>query len=328
MHIAVVIISVADKGVATLSGITRTAVVDGASGVQLSLDDIHPLGGAVVAALAQGDVLVVAEIVLQRAGHHHGRGATASLLVFHLYSHAEVGCQLCHSVALGDGEYAVALVVSQHVVPVIGGLAEVGREFYTLHGAGLLACSAGGIFVVAHNLRSCRSHTACVVVHGLASIAIGGTHVVEGCVLTPAYVVEQRIHHHFGAGACRGVGSQRVVVPVGFHVARVEFHPRAQACRCAVEGEAAAVGIGYDIGKAVLARDDDKALVIAGIEHVVGLYLLGTRLCHSHVAQHSLGRGVGALCDEAACHLLCLGLGDGIGHHVAHGHCYEQEKNG
>ena len=115
----------------------------------------------------------------------------------HVHGNADVVTQCGHGLPLLFGACLRAIVI-KHLVPLVGGTAEVDREFYGVlrvvvqyAGVGVLPHAMVGPLPVAHDLR--RAH--CATAHS-ATLArlVFGTEVVIGCP-RPPFAGEQRRHH-------------------------------------------------------------------------------------------------------------------------------------
>ena len=161
-------------------GNVEEAIKEKGLNYQFGTNDAEPLIAGVVVALAHGHRLIVGEVVAQCRRHHHRVRATALGRILHVNRHAKLGGKRCHSVGLIAGVLHI-IIGGQHAVPVIGGIAEVGRDTLPVDSDGLRACAALGILVIAHNLGNSCGHTAHIVVRS----TISGAHRVVGLALPP-----------------------------------------------------------------------------------------------------------------------------------------------
>lgn len=322
--------AVAHKGV-TAARARRAVVHHGASRLELAVDEVVPVGLAVVVAV--GDVqrgAVVAEVAREGNGDIIGIGTARVAPILHLHGIAGILHELGHSVDAGlvlGSSVAVA-----HVVPVEA------RHRQLLGGGGAIVVAAvavgervGGYdarrrlgpLVVVHHLGYAGGHTPgvgqlarAVAVHKL------GAQVPVGRCLVPLAGDEGGNavacgHWHPGgsahAAARRGVVHHAQRLQLVLIVGEQGLHRRRQAARV----DSALRAIGQHGCSAVVARHDGPALLTArGVEDIVA-GVVGTRAVQAGASLHHFGFRCGGLLPLHESHRLlqCALLRHGTGHH-------------
>ena len=267
--VAVGAVAVDDEGMTAALRASVVAVeggvIDGAVLGNFLIYKVLPSVCAVACGAAEGGVGVVAQLLLEGIEGVAVVGSGGETVV-------HPGCLSAVAHQRGDGSPlgigVGAAVAREHVVPIEGGRSPCRHvDFVGLRGVGFKAGHLGsGVSVVVSNLSHCRGDAAgegCLVGERRA---VG----IVGVALVPRRGEQWRYvgHHAAGAAACATdrVGF-RLRLPEHLNLAGIDGKHLAQGCGHAVGIEGAAVGIAEDGAGAVVATDDDEAVLLADVEH-------------------------------------------------------------
>ena len=157
-------------------------------------------------------------------------------------------------------------ICGQHVRPIVGSATKVGSILLAIDSDGLCAATLVGVLVVTHNLRGSGRDTAHIIVRDTIRTGVSGTQVVIGCALSPTDVAQQRLDYR--GTHCVGMLGGRALA-ADLHIAFVELHPSAQVFRHVVITESAMGGIAQDGRRSVITRDNDKAIAVSAVKHII-----------------------------------------------------------
>ena len=136
-----------------------TSIVDGAARGQFVVDDVHPLGIAVVVTLHALSCLQ-SEILSQTGGGILRIGTATAFhrsAILHFGGHTAVAHERCHGISLRLVVLAVVIVV-EHVVPVVVMLSEIGRHGLTVIVDGMCTNSMFRHLVIVQHLSHGCGH--------------------------------------------------------------------------------------------------------------------------------------------------------------------------